>query len=168
MSLNLDCVGMNPAESVCAGLAKNPALVKCLSVQNFLQTENGGTRKLVSNLAWAVLNVKHVSMIIWTVLSMHKQQRPQQQGGQGGQGSQPQVILLRPEMANLLVGLSAWMLDFMLWILDDMTRLAESLKGKEITKEAILEKRMSTVFVPMFLGIPMLLLSLSSTSVTNM
>jgi mediator of RNA polymerase II transcription subunit 16, fungi type len=89
MSVNIDCVGHNPQESICAGLGKNPAFVRCLSAQNTLGYISNNIRRLPASLAWATLNIRHISIITLLVFNYHR--------GKPQQGQPPgQLSLLRP------------------------------------------------------------------------
>ncbi|KAF2496127.1 hypothetical protein BU16DRAFT_508940 [Lophium mytilinum] len=115
LSVNLDC-NQEDANNALSLMNRSTQFVKCLSAQAYFGSSNSSTgiqRNLPSKLAWAVLNIRYTTQIMTMMMRMH-----------GAIDKNPP----RPDIAASLLGLCRWMMNMMVWMIDELMTLGQTLR----------------------------------------
>ncbi|KAF2797604.1 hypothetical protein K505DRAFT_298116 [Melanomma pulvis-pyrius CBS 109.77] len=116
LQLDVDC-GVddttNPNKSLVL-LGRTPFFVKTLSAAHLLGLQGSVNRSVTSKIAWMILNIKYITQILTTIMRMH-----------GQIDKNP----LRPEVVPQFVGICRWIMQFMVYMLDELIAVGFQLKN---------------------------------------
>ncbi|ORY09092.1 mediator complex, subunit Med16 [Clohesyomyces aquaticus] len=97
-------------------LGRSPTFVKTLSAAHILGLQGSVTRSVTSKVAWMILNIKYITQILTTIARMHIH------------GSMGEKRDLRPEVVPQLIGICRWIMNFMVYIMDELISLGLELR----------------------------------------
>ncbi|KAL4893963.1 mediator complex, subunit Med16 [Aspergillus ambiguus] len=116
-------------------LMSHQYLPRCLSIQAALgYTNKYKARSFSSNIPWAILQLRHASVLYALFLQFNK----------GAQGEPPD-----PEALRILLGNTKWALDFLHYILNELLDLADEFESVSSDQEAFAQKLKSTSSLPL-------------------
>jgi mediator of RNA polymerase II transcription subunit 16 len=116
LQLDVDCGiddSSNPNKSLVL-LGRTPFFVKTLSAAHLLGLKGAVDRSLVAKTAWMILNIKYITQILTTIMRMH---------------GQIDKSPLRPEVVPQFVGICRWIMNFMIYILDELFAVGYKLRN---------------------------------------
>ncbi|KAF2182172.1 hypothetical protein K469DRAFT_669982 [Zopfia rhizophila CBS 207.26] len=113
LSVNIDCGVEDNNNNSLMLLGRSPFFVKTLSAAHLLGLQGSVTRTVSSKIAWSILNIKYVTQILTTIARMH-----------GQIDKNP----LRPEVVPQFVGICRWIINFMVYMVDELISLGNALK----------------------------------------
>ncbi|KAF2761852.1 hypothetical protein EJ05DRAFT_186970 [Pseudovirgaria hyperparasitica] len=153
MHMNTDCTNVPPSDSISMSIGRAPGFVKSLSAQVILGCHSNNHRSLAATLANATLNIRQSSIVLLIVMSMHRRKQPgSQQSGQ---------TPLDPLMANGLVGIAKWMVDYTIFLWSELWITSRHFLDNELTVsslQAYMTSRNSPALLTLLCSLPRALL----------
>ncbi|KAF2704559.1 hypothetical protein K504DRAFT_461321 [Pleomassaria siparia CBS 279.74] len=99
-------------------LGRTPFFVKTLSAAHLLGLQGSVNRSVTSKIAWMILNIKYITQILTTIMRMH---------------GQIEKNPLRPEVVPQFVGICRWIMQFMIYMIDEITAVGYELQNNPPT-----------------------------------
>ncbi|KAL4782995.1 mediator of RNA polymerase II transcription subunit 16 [Aspergillus varians] len=119
-------------------LMNHPYIPRALSIQAALGFKNKyKARSIASNVPWAILQLRHAAIIYPFFFQYNK----------GAQAPEPHD----PDVLRMVLGNTKWVLDFSLYILNELFDLADELESVLFDHEAFSQKLKSTASLPLII-----------------
>ncbi|KAF2471912.1 uncharacterized protein BDR25DRAFT_302755 [Lindgomyces ingoldianus] len=113
LNVNIDCGIDDNSNNHLMLLGRSPTFVKTLSAAHLLGLQGSVNRSVSSKIAWTILNIKYITQILTTIARMH---------------GQIEKSPLRPEVVPQLIGICRWIVNFMVYMIDELMALGYKLK----------------------------------------
>lgn len=121
LQVNIDCGVDDTNNNYLMLLGRSPFFVKTLSAMHLLGLKSPVNRSLSSKMAWMILNIKHVTQILHSIIRMH---------------GPLEKAMLRPDVVPQFIGICRWIMHFMAYMMDELFTLGrnvESIPSSQLT-----------------------------------